>query len=322
MNPAGKPFKVVALVSVVAVCLLMVAISVLRNVAHVRSFNSVRATANDDMRARLHSLVERGSELRESGRYKEAEPPLKEALTIAEEAFGPTSFETVVVLNQLGVLGKYDGNFDEAEAAYKRALRIMEQTSGLENEMSATLFHNLGRARTRAWQFLQQVSLMRVDRSRSANDFVGQTTPKQQRMSLRSPRFSTVKGSTRKPNRCIGAHFRFLKRRMGRRITMWPINLNNLAALCQNTGRMEEAEALYLRALDIKKKLLGDSHPDVAVTLNNLAMFYKAEGKLQQSAEMYRRAIEIFKQTLDPSHPKLKLCEQNYEQLLREMGQM
>src|SRR6185295_13873745 len=139
MNTRHKAITLVGLTAAVVACFLPFGVRVLRNVARLRSANSVHATANDESRARLHSLVERGSQLRESGRYKEAEPILNDALALAEEAFGPTSFETVVVLNQLGVLGKYDGNFDEAEKAYKRALRIMEQTSGFENEMSATL---------------------------------------------------------------------------------------------------------------------------------------------------------------------------------------
>jgi hypothetical protein len=59
----------------------------------------------------------------------------------------------------------------------------------------------------------------------------------------------------------------------------------------------------------------------MGVTLNNLAVFCRSQGKVEEAAQMYRRAIEIFKQSLHPSHPKRKLCEQNYEQLLREMNQ-
>ncbi|HEX7296129.1 MAG TPA: tetratricopeptide repeat protein, partial [Pyrinomonadaceae bacterium] len=102
MTTQTKPLKVGALATAVAVCIVIVGVSALRNVTRLRSFNAARATANDDTRARLHSLVERGSQLRETGHYKEAEPVLNEALTLAEEAFGPTSFETVVALNQLG----------------------------------------------------------------------------------------------------------------------------------------------------------------------------------------------------------------------------
>ena len=50
---------------------------------------------------------------------------------------------------------------------------------------------------------------------------------------------------------------------------------------------MDEAEALFRRALALKEKLLGADHPDVAVTLNNLGLLLKKQGKLAEAAESY-----------------------------------
>lgn len=103
------------------------------------------ATSGDASAAlRVQTLTLRGGQLRDAGRYQVALPLLQEALALAEGAFGPDSLEAAAVLNQLGMLGKFDGRFDEAEAAYRRALRITEQTVGLEHELAATLLHNLG----------------------------------------------------------------------------------------------------------------------------------------------------------------------------------
>ncbi|MBA3354698.1 MAG: tetratricopeptide repeat protein [Pyrinomonadaceae bacterium] len=93
----------------------------------------------------LQSLVMRGGQLRDGGSDREAEPFLDEALTLAEKAFGPDSIEAAVVLNQIGMLGKYDGHFDQSEVAYRRALHLMEQTTDLEHPLAATLFHNQAR---------------------------------------------------------------------------------------------------------------------------------------------------------------------------------
>ncbi len=88
----------------------------------------VPATGGESAGLRVQSLALRGSQLRDAGRYGEAKPLLVEALALAEESFGPDSMEVAAALNQLGMLGKYDGHFDEAEAAYRRALRITEQS--------------------------------------------------------------------------------------------------------------------------------------------------------------------------------------------------
>ena len=48
--------------------------------------------------------------------------------------------------------------------------------------------------------------------------------------------------------------------------------LNNLAVLYGKRGKYREAEPLCKRALEIREKVLGKDHPDVAKQLNNLAL--------------------------------------------------
>ncbi|MEK7829941.1 MAG: tetratricopeptide repeat protein, partial [Acidobacteriota bacterium] len=93
------------------------------------------------------------------------------------------------------------------------------------------------------------------------------------------------------------------------------ISLNNLAALYANTNRAEQSEPLYRRALAMKEKLLGASHPDVALSLNNLGVLLKSLGRREEAADAYRRALEIFEKTLDADHPKLKAVRANLERL-------
>ena len=132
MNSQRKSPKLLipaALALAAAVCLVAAGVSAVRDRA---PGHSRHAGGGESAGLRVQSLVMRGRPAPRPGRYKEAEPLLREALALAEESFGPDSFETAAVLNQLGMLGKYDGHFDEAEAAYRRALRITEQTAGLE----------------------------------------------------------------------------------------------------------------------------------------------------------------------------------------------
>ena len=45
--------------------------------------------------------------------------------------------------------------------------------------------------------------------------------------------------------------------------------LNNLAFLYYDQGRYEEAEPLYLQALEMCKKFLGDKHPNTQKVQEN-----------------------------------------------------
>ena len=52
------------------------------------------------------------------------------------------------------------------------------------------------------------------------------------------------------------------------------------------------------RALQIREKMLGGNHPDVAKALNNLAGVLQAEGKFSLAEPMFKRSIEIREKVL------------------------
>ena len=64
---------------------------------------------------------------------------------------------------------------------------------------------------------------------------------------------------------------------------MWARALNNLALVYGAQGKYGEAEELFKRALAIREKALGASHPDVGQSLNNLANVYRDQGKYSEA---------------------------------------
>ena len=54
-------------------------------------------------------------------------------------------------------------------------------------------------------------------------------------------------------------------------------------------GAYDRAEPLYRQALEIRKKVLGEEHPDYATSLNNLAELYCAMGAYDRAEPLYRR---------------------------------
>ena len=59
-------------------------------------------------------------------------------------------------------------------------------------------------------------------------------------------------------------------------------------------GDYAKAEPLYRQALEIRKRALGENHPDYATSLNNLAGLYQAMGTTRRpsrsSAKPWRSA--------------------------------
>jgi len=71
-------------------------------------------------------------------------------------------------------------------------------------------------------------------------------------------------------------------------------SLVNLANCFRQQGKYLEAEPLYRRALDIRKKKLGQFHNDLVVILDNYAKLLRAAGRESEAVQMETKAQEIF----------------------------
>ncbi|MCE2665183.1 MAG: tetratricopeptide repeat protein [Microcystis sp. 53602_E8] len=80
-------------------------------------------------------------------------------------------------------------------------------------------------------------------------------------------------------------------------------------------GKYEEAEPLYLQALELRKRLLGENHPYVANSLNNLAKLYYFQGKYEEAEPLYLQALAIAEQALGENHPTTVKIRENLESL-------
>ncbi|MEH2179982.1 tetratricopeptide repeat protein, partial [Nostoc sp.] len=80
-------------------------------------------------------------------------------------------------------------------------------------------------------------------------------------------------------------------------------------------GKDSEAEALYIQALAMRKRLLGDEHPYVATSLNDFAQLYNSQGRYSNAKPLYIKALEIAEQRLGANHPNTITIRKNLEDL-------
>jgi tetratricopeptide (TPR) repeat protein len=96
--------------------------------------------------------------------------------------------------------------------------------------------------------------------------------------------------------------------------------LTNLALLYYSQGRYDQAEPLYLQALELSKRLLGEDHPHVATSLNNLAALYYSQGRYDQAEPLYLQALELSKRLLGEDHPHVAQSLNNLALLYYSQG--
>ena len=79
--------------------------------------------------------------------------------------------------------------------------------------------------------------------------------------------------------------------------------VNNEALLDEAEGRYEESLSLSRRALELKEKLLGPDHPDVAISMGNTANVLAKMGRVDEALELSERGVGIKEKALGADHP-------------------
>ncbi len=94
----------------------------------------------------------------------------------------------------------------------------------------------------------------------------------------------------------------------------------NLAVLLgARRGQAAEADALYKRGLEIRRKALGSKHPTVGQALQLTGVFYLNQGRLEESEAAYAEALAIFR-AIDPKHFEVGKCLNGFALIASRRG--
>jgi CHAT domain-containing protein len=85
-------------------------------------------------------------------------------------------------------------------------------------------------------------------------------------------------------------------------------------------GPAPEAGPLLQKALDIRRQVLGEDHPDTARSYNNLAMNLHAQGKYAEAGPLLQKALDIWRQALGEDHPSTATGYNNVAMILNAQG--
>src|SRR5262247_820389 len=88
----------------------------------------------------------------------------------------------------------------------------------------------------------------------------------------------------------------------------------------QRAGKYDEALSLVERALEIRERLLGTEHPDVAAGIDSLAGVYSDRGEYVKAEPLYLRALAIREKALGNDHPDTATGASNLGKLYHYQG--
>ena len=252
-----------------------------------------------------------------------AEPLLRAALAQQRALHGDVHPDVAAAMDRLGdLLRSARADFDEAEPLLREALAQRRQLLGTVHadtaesiDHLATLFQERGALRRR------RSAVPRSGRRAADDSWAGRRGA---RGKPQQPRRAAVprRRATRRRSRSIARRWPSTTRQFGDDHPKTAETAQNLAQVLQESGRLEESEALYRSALAAKRKALGDAHPSVTINLNNFANFLATErGRLDEAEALAREALALDRQMFDEPHAFIAESLRRVGTILRLKGE-
>ncbi len=106
----------------------------------------------------------------------------------------------------------------------------------------------------------------------------------------------------------------------GRRQQQIAVQANREGVQLNAKGRYAEAQTLLQKALEIRRRVLGEDHPATATSLNNVAYNFADQGKAAEAQTLLQKALEIRRRVLGEDHPDTAASYNNMAMNLNTQG--
>lgn len=271
-------------------------------------------SANESLQ--VSALRELARIRRHQGRFAEAGAYLDSAEPVLLHA-GEAALSALLI--ERGELHREQARFDEARAAFERALAIDRGRLAPTADIARDLYR-LGTLEFSAGDSELGLSLLRDAAERLAAAGSAETTL---HASIRHDIGVMLiqRGELNAAKDVLEAVQTTRRKLLGDRHPDLAVTMKELAGIARQQGASDEAESLYLGALDINESMLGPEHPETANNLNSLAVFYRGLGRDEQALEFGLRALDGAHLAYGERHPTVGLMSVNVGAMYRMLGE-
>lgn len=239
------------------------------------------------------------------GLYEPAQPLLEAALTIRQSLPPAERADLSISLSHLGDLRTARAQYRGAESAYDRALAVQRSLPPGERDEAAfakTLF-GLGSEQIERGRNADAERTLR-----SALAIQQRITPGPNADTARTLQLLARAVEERNSDEAIA----LLEKAVAMHRALWgtqpypdfAASLNDLGLmLYYDNSDYDRAEQLLRESLAMKRKLLGDKHPEIATSLSNIADVLHNKGDLAGAENDYLQSLAMYRELLGNEHP-------------------
>ncbi|MCT7990299.1 tetratricopeptide repeat protein [Laspinema olomoucense] len=251
--------------------------------------------------------------------YPKSLAEYQEALTAAEQVFGPSHFHTLDVLEAMAELCRKMG---QHQAADEYAERHNAYVKVGESEVTPKLARRLsiiGRAFYDKGEYGKAEPLWKQAMN-ICRKVLGDEHPDTATSLNNLALLYKSQGRYREAEPLFLQALNIRRKVLGDEHPDIAGSLNNLAALYDSIRKYAEAELLFVQALNIRCKVFGDEHQDTAQSLNNLALLYYSQGRYAEAEPLFVQALNINRQVFGNEHPDTAINLNNLALLYNSQG--
>lgn len=246
-------------------------------------------------------------------------PLLQQALAIREQRLGPEHPDLAVVLLNLGMAIRPNGDLAAALAPMQRALAIREKAlppGHVDIAWAAEYIGDIYREAGRYDDALAMYERMLSIREQALG-------PGNRLVSRSLSRLGALQRDMGSPTLAVPLYERALeidRRTLGPDHPDLVAALSNFAAALRDVGEYAQALQHVERALQIDLAAHGPDHPRVAQSLTDLGLLYRALGDPHRAITLYQRALAIEEARKQPSRAAIAQRQYNLGVALSAAG--
>jgi tetratricopeptide (TPR) repeat protein len=254
------------------------------------------------------------SAARAQGGYARAEKRLNEAEAFVLRTYGAKDAVYANVLNERGILRKYQGRFKEAEAEYKKCKPLIAKGFGKDSESMSVLLHNLGGIAHAQGQWKRAEAYaregLRLRENLAKPDPVAVAADQSALAAILD-----VAGNHDEAATLLATALATFKKKLGSRSFEVGVTMETLGNLHYRINDLPKADKLLTAALEIQRERLGVGHPELAFALHNLAVVRIDRGQPEDAQALLKQALATFKKTFGPKHANTLVVKERLESL-------
>lgn len=270
--------------------------------------------------------------------FRDAEVALLRSLAIKKRIYGDVGEDVVTALQNLGDKSRFAGEYLKGVHYYLRALEIEEQLypdrpseltwSTLMVGTNYEKFRNFEKAE----EYYLRYAALREQEGKTAWKTLGifyrdsgqyakaekalikayevafdpEILLELSRLDIRQQNRASYGLAERR----LLSHLHETEERIGKENFWLGEDLLDLATLCADTDRFDEADAYFSRLLSIEQRLMGDAHPDVADRYRRRGLLQLRKGELEKSLNDLNESRRAIRRHVTQLLPQMEASQQ------------